>query len=257
MPIDQRLSAFEAISLTATDDSVSYEERYTLFRCRPSNSKMFWLDGIASVDARRLHFSVMQEAADAAAAGFGISRILPIPKEPGLNSYGELASESRKNVALDIETERQLLEAQRVIVSAIFDPNTELTAHGQRGTYGEPASLDALPEQIPGHIFANRTHTLTYNGWVSINPRGASLTKLKSQPFCWGNVWFYRYQIEAIIELLRQHNRQQDNVIASDRTGGQGRPTSGHLVHAEFARRQEIGEVCAKLVDEAQILCLF
>ena len=46
----------------------------------------------------------------------------------------------------------------------------------------------------------------------------------------------------------------EDSEFVSDRTGGRDRPSSPHLVKAEFQRRAEAGEVLPKLADEAEYL---
>ena len=218
--MDERLSAFEAISLIADGKSKTYEKRHELFRCSLGTWGMFWFCGNQSHDSRTSHFDALADVIQAKAGEKrsshpSIERIafwqILLRMRRHLKrryTYDELADVLQQDIKHDSETEHRLLEAQKYMERAIFSGS--ISAYGLGRQYGDRTKLPNCHTRIPPEFFAGtqNRNRLCFDGWATLDPGRSTLRERRAdETQSWYDVSFHRDEIVRLIEGKAQANQ--------------------------------------------------
>ncbi len=263
------LTASEALTWLATGEALSQQQLVRLYRCRLSTWGHWWPDRGAPAALKLIlqalraraglsehgRYCVIRYAGGRAILGSttAMRYVHPAvsPEGPALlrelylrarrsrraAGLPELAAALADDIRADLRTDKSLKEACRRIQCAILE--------GAVVAYGQQDGRDFEP--LASQLFLDGSARLSLFDRLDLSPRDGARAGRRFE-----KVRFKTSEIAA----LRDDSSAVEGESPFDpyTTGAPGRPTSAHLIEAEFERRAEAGERQARLRAEAKTL---
>lgn len=152
--------------------------------------------------------------------------------------------------------ERLLRQAKHDLLEHLR--SSKLTAWGVLEMSRDRRNPAATHEAIPLTVFMSDLVAVTERNTVSADLEHPTAQFDRRSGPDYREVRFQTAEVLALWPVIRgpqgSHPELAAGKIVSDRTGARGRPTSSHLIKAEFQRRIEMGQICESIKKEAVVL---